>query len=546
MQTKTKGTLALLLALGMGSAQAANGLGVEATGAAVSGGTAGAIGFTISNDGSQAVTAVRWYPVAGYSVHCATQTAGGRGFGLDGVLQAGDRAECTMVPVAFAPTRGRGAAVVVSGRAADGAVSVRHAGMSVLGALTPAQGIVVVAGGAVHADADLDGQLDAGETIAYDYTVVNAGTEALSGLALSDLGGAVTCPATTLAVDAAMTCTRSYAVTGDDATAGFVLDEVEVTGTAANGDPVQAADVILTLNLAGTAGIRVFKSPLLQDDVDASGYASVGDVLGYTFLVKNSNAQTLATVTLVEPDPTLIDGSITCEATTLGGQAFVLGSGTLASQDVVRCTAEHTITAAEATTGEALNLAEASGTPAIGPIVYGTGASAVGIPAAGQLVVTKTVDTPQTTLGSYVTYTVTVRNASSTAITNVTISDPVPTGITSFTWVCAGTGVACPQATGSGAITAAVPVFPAGAQLVYTVTALVSFTAPPTILNVVTVTPQTNVTCAPANSPPPCSATVPLGTGTAFAVPVGRPAMLVMLAGLIVLVAATRLRRRGR
>jgi uncharacterized repeat protein (TIGR01451 family) len=309
----------------------------------------------------------------------------------------------------------------------------------------------------VHADADLDGQLDAGETIAYDITLVNAGTEALSSLAVSDLAGAVACPATTLAVDASMVCTSSYAVSASDATAGFVLNEIDVTGTAANSDAVQAADVILTLNLAGTAGIRVFKSPLLFDDVDASGYASAGDVLGYTFLIKNSNAQALATVNLVEPDPSLIDGPIVCEATTLvAGQPFALGSGTLASQDVARCAAEHTITPAEATTGEALNLAEASGVPAIGPTVYGTGASAVGLPGAGQLVVTKTVNTPVTTVGNTVTYTVTVRNAGSTAIPNVTISDPVPVGITSFTWTCAGIGVACPAATGSGAVTAAV------------------------------------------------------------------------------------------
>jgi uncharacterized repeat protein (TIGR01451 family) len=314
-----------------------------------------------------------------------------------------------------------------------------------------------------------------------------------------------------------------------------------------NGDAVQAADVILTLNLAGTAGIRVFKSPLLFDDVDASGYASAGDVLGYTFLIKNSNAQALATVNLVEPDPSLIDGPIVCEATTLvAGQPFALGSGTLASQDVARCAAAHTITAAEAQAGEALNLAEASGVPAIGPPVQGTGASAVGIPAAGQLVVTKTVNTPTTTVGDTVTYTVTVRNAGSTAIANVTISDPVPTGITTFAWACTGTGVACPAATGTGAITAAVPVFPAGAQLVYTVTALVAFGAPPTILNVVTVTPQTNVVCAPAATPPPCSATVPLGTGQVVEVPLGNPAILLTMAGLLGFAAASRLRRRVR
>lgn len=546
MQTKTMTTrlLALALAAVTTPALAANGLGVEAT---AGGGTRGAFTFAIVNDGSQALGAVRWYPVAGYRVQCAAQTTGGRGFAADGVLQAGDRAECTMWPLTAGAARTRSAAVVVSARGADGTVGTRHAGMSPAGTITPVQGVAVVIGGAVHADSDLDGQLDAGETIAYDYTVVNAGTEALSGLALTDLTGAVACPSATLAVDAAMTCTSSYAVSAADAGNGYVLDSVDLTGTADGGQAVQAADVILTLNLAGSAGIRVFKSPLLQDDLDASGYASEGDVLGYTFLVKNSNAQSLAAVNLVEPDPSLIDGAIACEATTLGGQAFAgLGSGTLASQDVLRCTAEHTITAAEAGAGEALNLAEASGVAAVGGTVWGTGASAVAIAGAGQLVVTKTVNTPTATYGSYVTYTITVRNAGSTDIQNVTISDPVPAGIDAFAWTCAGTGVACPAASGTGAIAASIALFPSGAQIVYTVNAIVSFTAPATVLNAVTVTPQSNVLCAPDATPPPCSATVPVGVGAAFAVPVDGRIALAALAALLALGAASRLRHRRR
>lgn len=547
MKTKMMKTRLLALAFATALAMpalAADGLGVEANRGSSTG---GAFSFTIANDGTDALSAVRWYPVSGYRVQCSTQTAGGRGFGADGMLEPGDRADCTMWPLSEADApRKRSAAVIVSARDAGGAVSMRHAGMSPFGTISPAQGAAVVVGGAVHADTDLDGQLDAGETIAYHYTVVNVGNQPLSTLALADITGAVTCPGTTLAVDASMACTSNYTVSAGDAGNGFVLDTVDLTGTAGS-QAVQAADVILTLNLAGTAGIRVFKSPLLIDDADNSGYASEGDVLGYTFLVKNSNAQSLASVNLVEPDPSLIDGPITCEATTLGGQAFTgLGSGTLASMDVLRCRAQHTITAAEAAAGEALNLSEASGVPAIGGQVWGTGASAVGIPGAGQLVVTKSVNTPTTTYGNYVTYTVTVRNDASTDIQNVTISDPIPTGIDSFTWTCAGTGVACPAASGTGAISAAIPLFPAGAQIVYTISALVSFTAPSNIVNTVTVTPLSNVLCAPAGTPPPCSATVPLGIGEAFAVPVDSRIALILMAGLLVLIAAPRLRARRR
>lgn len=541
METMNK--LALVLALAATPAIADSGFGVEATAAA--GG--GAIGFTIVNDGTEPVSSVRWYPAPGFAVHCAVQTDAGRGFASGAVLQAGDRAACTMTPLGTSPALARSAAVVVSAQEADGTVTVRHAGMTLLGGATPAQGIVVVAAGAVHADADLDGEIDAGEGIAYDYTVVNAGTQALSGLVVADRAGALACPSSALAVDQAMVCTSSYVAVPDDAAAGFVLNEVEVTGTAEDGQAVQAADVVLTLNLAGSAGIRVFKSPLLLDDADASGYASAGDVLGYTFLVKNSNAQALSSVDLVEPDPDLIDGPIVCETETLvGGQPFAaLGAGTLSSQDVLRCRAQHTITAAEAGAGEALNLVEATGMAAIGGQVWGTGASAVAIPGPSQIVVTKSVDTPVSTFGAEVTYTVTVRNAGSTDIPNVTINDPIPNGLSTFDWTCAGTGVACPAASGSGAIAATVPLFPAGAQLVYTVRATVALNAPQQILNTVTVTPEANVSCVPAGTPAPCSATVPLVMGEPRAVPVGGLPMQLILGALLALGAAFGLRMRG-
>lgn len=540
---KTLHKLVPILALAAVPAAADSGFGVEATQASL----AGTIGFTIVNDGIAPVSGVRWYATPGFAVHCSLQTDGGRGFAAGAVLQPGDRAACTMTPLGATAARSRSAAVIVSAQEADGSVSVRHAGMGLLGGATPAQAAVVVIAGAVHADTDLDGEIDAGETIAYDYTLVNAGTEALSGLVAADRTGVLACPSATRAVDATMTCTSSYTADASDAAAGLVLNEVEVTGSAEDGQAVQAADLVLTLNLAGSAGIRVFKSPLLLDDADGNGYAGAGDVLGYTFLVKNSNAQALSSVNLVEPDPSLIDGPIACETTTLiGAQPFAaLGTGSLLSQDVLRCRAQHTITPAEASAGEALNLAEASGVAAIGGQVWGTGASAVAIPGAGQLVVTKVVDTQVTTFGGQVTYTITVRNEGSTDIRNVTISDPIPVGIASFAWTCTGAGVACPEASGSGAIVATVPVFPAGAQLTYTVAATVTLTAPPRILNVVTVTPQTSVLCAPAGTPAPCQATAPLAMAEPRAVPVGGAPMQLLLGVLLMLGAAVGLRVRS-
>jgi hypothetical protein len=117
------------------------------------------------------------------------------------------------------------------------------------------------------------------------------------------------------------------------------------------------------------------------------------------------------------------------------------------------------------------------------------------------------------------------------AVPDVTINDPLPTGISQFAWTCTGTGVACPAASGSGAINQTVPSFPIGAQLVYAVTATVAANAPANIINSVTVTPTTLVTCSPSNQPAPCRADAPVTTAQVpTAVPFADPRTLALLA----------------
>lgn len=256
--------------------------------------------------------------------------------------------------------------------------TAHHSERSIGLRMLPGQGDVLVAGGAVHADADSDGQLDAGETIDYHYTVLSLGDAALSGLSLGDSFGAVTCPQTTLAAGAHMVCTRSHAVTPAEATAGAVANTVTVTGTDAGSLPVSASDVLFTQTLGGNAGVRVFKVPSLETDADTSGVPSVGDLLRYTFVVKNSGGEALSSVLVSEPDASRIDTAIVCSATTLGGAAFAgNGSGALASNDAVLCQADYTIRTADAALGQVLNLSEVTATAPVYGAVVGTGASTV-------------------------------------------------------------------------------------------------------------------------------------------------------------------------
>ncbi len=89
-------------------------------------------------------------------------------------------------------------------------------------------------------------------------------------------------------------------------------------------------------------------------------------------------------------------------------------------------------------------------------------------------------------LGSTVVYTLTFANITPAVLTlaplnghdaaQVSISDAQPAGMTFTSWACTATGTTCPTASGSGAVsqTASLPV---GAQLVYTVQALLGSTS---------------------------------------------------------------------
>ncbi len=431
-----------LRALGLAAALAATGLALPATagtlriaassaaGAAPVNAAAGEHAFTIDNVGSGALSAVRIVSDPAHAVSCAGATQRGAAFPAAATLAAGDSVRCVTRPVTQA--RRRNASIAVVANDGSGHAVARSFSFMQPAAITPAQGIAVLAAGGIFNDANSNGVLEAGETISYHYSVLNLGTLALSGLAVTDIDGAVSCPQTTLAVNASMVCTQLHTITAAEQAATMVFNTVDLAGSASNGDPVGAGDFVVTQNLGGNAGIRVFKSPLLFDDVDASGYASAGDIVEYTFVVKNDNAQALATVDLAEDDPSHIDGAIVCDATTLGGQPFAgLGSGALQSNDIVLCSAQHTITAAEAGAGVATNLVEAGGQPGIGARVYGTGASAVLIPTAADVAVSKALTGESGSVpgvaepGETLTYTITLSNSGAANAFNVGVVDPL-------------------------------------------------------------------------------------------------------------------------
>ena len=161
-------------------------------------------------------------------------------------------------------------------------------------AQTAALSLVKHAG--IPIDVNHDGITDAGDTIAYTFTVTNTGALTMSGIAVSDpKAGPVTCPQPTLASGPSETCTANslYTVTAADDTAGAVLNTATASGIPAGGrapipsppsststptqTPAPAVAVVKTANASG-------------GDTDP---LTVGETIHYSYLVTNTGNDNL-------------------------------------------------------------------------------------------------------------------------------------------------------------------------------------------------------------------------------------------------------------
>ncbi|MDN5923545.1 MAG: hypothetical protein L0H70_00940 [Xanthomonadales bacterium] len=359
-----------LAAAAMGSAQAADleiGQVNQATAAA---GTA-ALSFTISNTGAAASHNVRAFVGGMDAVVCAGATAQGQAFARSGALGAGDSVQCTGRYVATSAGR-RTSNITVLGQDNQGHLmqhSMHQTSVAAAAAAVSNSAVGVLAG-AVYVDADSDQAFDVGESISFNYTVYNLGTTALSGLAVTyeiatgPVSGTATCPGTTLAAGASMVCTSSHTLTAADVNGVFLNNTASVAGTGGSQAVAGEDAILVTGSSANSPNIRMLKNPLLGQDNNGDGVPTPGDLVAYTFVVKNSGPVPMTDISIVEPDPSRLDpGSpITCSATTTNGVAFAGNlSGVLAHGDSVLCTANYTLADTDAAAGKALNEANVTG-----------------------------------------------------------------------------------------------------------------------------------------------------------------------------------------
>ncbi|MFF8770354.1 hypothetical protein [Kitasatospora sp. NPDC015120] len=282
----------------------------------------------------------------------------------------------------------------------------------------------------------LPGLITVGTELQYEFVVTNSGNVAIDNLGVNDPKvGPVSCPVVVLNPGATVTCTATYLVTAADAQAGQVPNTAVATGTA-DGSPITSPPASDNVPVVAPPGIDLSKH------VDAPGPFAVGDVVPYSYVVKNTGG--VPVDGLVVTDDRV--AGVTCDATTLA-PAGSPGDSTV-------CHGSYTVTQADADAGQVINNALAQGVADGAPITSPPAQATVPVVSTSSLGLTKQPSTPGPVHeGDTVTYTYTVTNTGTTTVNALAVADDHVTPVT-----CSATTLLPAQSTtcsGSYVVTAA-------------------------------------------------------------------------------------------
>ncbi len=243
-----------------------------------------------------------------------------------------------------------------------------------------------------------------GAPVNWTYVVTNSGNASLSGIVVTDdQGVAVTCPATTLAAGADMTCTG----TGTSA-AGQYANVGSASGVGPAGQAVSDTD---PSHYFGTvSAIDIEKSTNGQDADTAPGVlVPVGDPVTWTYAVTNPGNVPIKTLTVTDDQgvvPSFVGGDADSDTELDPGETWTYEA------------------AATAVAGQYTNVATVDGFDVLEEPVTDTDPSNYfGFDA--EITIEKTPDQASVNLGDPHTFTITVTNTGTADLTDVTVTDPV-------------------------------------------------------------------------------------------------------------------------
>ncbi|MDH2430446.1 hypothetical protein [Sphaerisporangium sp. TRM90804] len=263
----------------------------------------------------------------------------------------------------------------------------------------------------------------AGQAITYAFAVVNTGNKTLTGVGVVDTAFSgtgpppvITCPATTLAPQAATTCTGTYAVTQADVDAGAVVNTAVASGTPPAGPAADSGPATATVAVVPDPGLSLLKT------ASPNTVTAAGQTVTYLYLVTNSGNLTVSGVSAAD---TSFSGSgvppvITCAV------------ATLAPQESTTCTGTYVVTQADIVAGSIVNTASASGTDSSGALTttnISTASVAVVADAGASLTLVKTASPDAVTAaGQTVTYRYLITNSGAVPLTGVGVVDTAFSG----------------------------------------------------------------------------------------------------------------------
>jgi len=360
----------------------------------------------------------------------------------------------------------------------------------------------------VYTDTDSDGVVEVGELITYTFTVTNTGNIDVTGVTVDDTTlGVVGLPISpsVLTSGSTGTVTFDYALTQSDIDAGAVYNTAIANGSTSAGPvsddsedptPIDTDDPAYdatcpdcTVTPLTNPQMELYKTASM--DIGSDGVVKPGDIITYTFTVKNTGN-------------VVIDG-ITITDTMLGVVNTSIVSPLLIPGQVGNYTFDYRITAADIIAGSIVNTATVNGIDIYGNSVTdvsddpndedatdanGDGESdgpTVTILPMPMADIVTVKDDGQTVYipGTDLIYTITVTNNGPSDADNVVVSDPLPSGITEVVWV-GDNGTS-----GTGDLVDTMGTLENGATVIYTVTLSVPFEFTGDLTNVVSVTSDT-------------------------------------------------------
>ncbi|CAN5358891.1 hypothetical protein BH10ACT7_BH10ACT7_30440 [soil metagenome] len=271
----------------------------------------------------------------------------------------------------------------------------------------------------------------AGDIVTYSFLVTNTGNVTLTSLGVSEtvFGGsgstpAATCPSTTLAPTATVTCTAGYTVTQDDIDAGSI-DNTAIATAELDGRGVQSS--------ASSAQVTVDQDPslTLTKSANIASVGSAGQSITYSFLVTNDGNVTIDGVDVTETafSGTGTISAISCPATSLAPTLDMT------------CTATYSVTQADIDSGTIDNSAQVVGDDPAGTPIPSVPTSDVSVPVvfAPALTVIKTADVTRVSKpGTVIQYSFEVINNGNTTLNGLTVDE------TAFTGAGTMSAVTCP------------------------------------------------------------------------------------------------------